>query len=151
MNGNLIPNAIFLTHLSATLYMTGLAWFVQHVHYPLLARVGRSQFPRYEEDHIARVTPIVGPVMGIELATAVAIIAMPPVGMPVAFAWVGLALLVVIWASTALLQVPRHRDLSRGFDPTAHRSLVATNWIRTVAWSLRAALVWTMALSISTA
>jgi hypothetical protein len=47
----------------------------------------------------------------------------------------------VIWLSTALLQVPRHRALEAGFDPAAHRALVATNWIRTVAWTARGFLL----------
>jgi hypothetical protein len=36
-----------------------------------------------------------------------------------------------------VLQVPCHRTLERGFDPAVARRLVATNWIRTVCWSLR--------------
>ena len=47
----------------------------------------------------------------------------------------------MIWISTATLQVPQHRRLERGFDPSAHRTLVLTNWVRVVAWSLRALLV----------
>jgi hypothetical protein len=39
--------------------------------------------------------------------------------------------------STARLQVPCHRKLARGFDADVARRLVATNWIRTVCWSLR--------------
>ena len=53
---------------------------------------------------------------------------------------IGLALVTLIWLSTALLQVPCHEDLSNGFDTEIHRRLVATNWIRTVAWSLRSLL-----------
>ena len=52
--------------------------------------------------------------------------------------WMGLFLLLVIWLSTALLQVPCHNRLVNGFDPKIHHRLVKTNWIRTVAWSLRA-------------
>ena len=54
--------------------------------------------------------------------------------------WAGLALLAVIWLSTALVQVPLHRRLQGGFDAAAHRRLVRTNWLRTAAWTLRAAL-----------
>ena len=47
----------------------------------------------------------------------------------------------VIWASTAFIQVPMHNVLGRGFDADAHAHLVSTNWIRTIAWSARAALL----------
>ena len=49
----------------------------------------------------------------------------------------GLALLAAVWMSTALLQVPCHRKLAHGFDSDIVRRLVATNWIRTVCWTLR--------------
>ncbi len=35
---------VLLAHVAATLFMTGLIRFVQVVHYPLLARVGRGGF-----------------------------------------------------------------------------------------------------------
>ena len=54
-------------------------------------------------------------------------------------------LVVVIWLSTALLQVPQHGRLQRGFEARAQQALVNGNWIRTAAWSLRAILVsWLM-------
>jgi hypothetical protein len=37
--------------------------------------------------------------------------------------------------------VPRHDELRRGFERRAHRGLVAGNWLRTVAWTARGALV----------
>ena len=46
-----------------------------------------------------------------------------------------------------LASVPMHERLGRGFDPAAHRRLVATNWIRTIAWTARGALVlWMLAV-----
>lgn len=55
--------------------------------------------------------------------------------------WAGLDLIGVIWLSTRLLQVPQHRVLEAGSDPGAHRVLVASNWIRTVAWTARGILL----------
>jgi hypothetical protein len=54
--------------------------------------------------------------------------------------WWGLGLLLLIWISTILLQVPQHRRLQAGFDPAVHRRLVSTNWLRTIFWSARAAI-----------
>lgn len=50
-------------------------------------------------------------------------------------------LLAGIWLSTALLQSPNHTELGLGFDLSAHRSLVGSNWVRTVLWSLRGLIV----------
>jgi len=128
-------------HLAATLFMAGVIWFVQIVHYPLLARVGGSRFVEYEQAHTRLTTWVVGPPMLIELATGVLLLWVRPAGVSPAQASAGAALLAVVWLSTALVQVPCHERLSRAFDPAAHRRLVTTNWVRTVAWSLRGLLV----------
>ena len=132
---------VLVLHFAATFYMVGLVWFVQRVHYPLFADVGSHQFPAYESAHVLRTNPVVGPAMLIEAATAVVLVALPMPNVPHPLPWLGVGLLAVIWLSTSLLQVPRHRDLSAGFETSAHRRLVATNWIRTSAWSLRGLLV----------
>ena len=62
---------ILLTQVFATLFMVGLIWFVQIVHYPLYANVGREQFPEYEALHNRMTTWVVGPAMLVELVTAV--------------------------------------------------------------------------------
>ncbi|MEO0558070.1 MAG: hypothetical protein AAF170_07790 [Bacteroidota bacterium] len=133
---------VFLTHLFATLTMFGAIWIVQVVHYPLFSGVGESGWASYEAQHQSRITLIVGPAMLLELVTAVWLVLDRPLGLPAWSVLGGVILVGVIWASTAFIQVPLHNTLSTGtFDATAHRQLVATNWIRTVAWSLRAGLV----------
>lgn len=139
-----IHTLILLLHAAATFYLLGLGWFVQAVHYPLFAEVGREQFPSYERSHVSRITPIVAPAMLIEAATACALIAFPSPGVPLALAWLGLFCLGLIWLSTFLLQVPRHQELGSGFDALAHGRLVATNWIRTTLWSVRGVVVFSI-------
>jgi hypothetical protein len=123
--------------------MTGLIWFVQVVHYPLMGRVGREAFVAYEAAHTRRTTVVVGPLMVAEATTATWIALGPPAGVSPTAATVGLALVLVIWLSTAMLSVPCHRRLERGFDAATHARLVRTNWIRTAAWTARAVLVLT--------
>lgn len=123
-------------HAAATWGMVGLIWFVQLCHYPLFARVGAEAFDGYHAGHLPRTAVVVGPLMILELGTAVALVATAAPG-DGRLAWLGLGLLALVWLSTALVQVPAHRTLERGFEARAHRSLVRTNWIRTVAWSTR--------------
>ncbi len=132
---------ILLTNLAATLFMTGLIWFVQLIHYPLYAQVGADRFVNYENLHRQMITPLVGPVMLVELLTAAALIIKRPETIPASAAWIGLGLAGLIWLSTALLQVPEHGVLSNGFDTAAHQRLVSTNWLRTAAWSIRSLLM----------
>lgn len=132
---------MLLVNLASTLFLTGLIWLVQLVHYPLFAQVGSAEFVNYENMHRRMITPLVGPMMLLELGTAVGLLVRRPETIPTWAAWTGFGLAVVIWLSTALLQVPEHDVLSNGFDTAAYQRLVSTNWWRTAAWSLRSLLM----------
>ncbi len=133
--------AVLLAHAAGTLGMTGLVWFVQAVHYPLFAAVGQTAFQAYEAAHVRRTGWVVGPLMALELGTGILLPLLAQPGAERVAAATGLALLGLIWGSTALLQIPQHRRLEHRFDPAAHRALVSSNWIRTWAWSARSLLV----------
>lgn len=127
-----------LIHAGATCYMVGLIWFVQIVHYPLFEGVSEAQFPSYETRHQQLTTLVVGPAMLIEVCSAAMLLYRG--NGPSWMLWLGLGLLIVIWISTACLQVPCHEALASGFKEPIHRWLVMTNWLRTVAWSVRGIL-----------
>lgn len=122
----------------ASIALVGLIWTIQVVHYPLFALVGKETFTEYQHDHMKRITWVVGPLMLVEIVAATLIV----IAMPQSYlAWLGISLVAIIWLSTVLLQVPCHTILTHSFDAKAHRTLVNTNWIRTVAWTLRGAIV----------
>jgi hypothetical protein len=127
-------------HLAATLYLAGLIWCIQVVHYPLMDAVGGERFAGFHRRHSARISLIVVPPMLVEAATALLLVMSVPPGVPRLLPALGLALLGLVWASTFAVQVPLHSRLARSFDPKAHRRLVNSNWLRTAAWSLRAAI-----------
>lgn len=131
---------LLLFHAAATLYMAGLIWFVQVVHYPLMGKVGAEGYPDYQHAHERLTTWAVGPPMLMELICALWLVVAPPAGVAPWLAYTGLALVTALWLSTAFLQVPRHRELESGFNDASHRRLVQSNWLRTVAWSLRGVL-----------
>lgn len=128
-------------HLAATVFMCGVIWFVQLVHYPLFAMVGTAGFADYEAAHTMRTTWVVMPPMLIELATAVGLLLWRPSSLGAGEASLGLVLVILIWASTFFLQVPAHGTLAGGFNADVAARLVRTNWIRTALWSARAGLV----------
>ena len=142
-----MTDVVIWIHLAATLFLTGLIWVIQVVHYPLLDRGGGDGFVELHRRHSRRISLVVIPPMLVELATASWLVARPPTGTPAELPWIGLVLLGVVWLSTFALQVPEHSRLSGGFDRAAHRRLVRGNWIRTIAWSLRAAVALAIALT----
>lgn len=136
---------ILLTCMISTAAMTGLIWFVQIVHYPLFEAVGREQFANYEQRHSFLTTWVVLPLMFAELGTSIWLAVYPPENFWLAMQ-AGAAMTVLIWLSTFALQVPKHRILERGFDQQAWKFLVNSNWIRTVLWTCRTALMcWVVA------
>jgi hypothetical protein len=139
--GSAVGGIALLVNAVSTWYLTGLIWVVQLVHYPAFARIDAGLFPRFHGEHGAAITAVVAGPMLAEAASAVLLVLRPPAAASRRLAALGVALVVVIWASTAWLQVPEHARLAEGFDPDVHARLVDTNWIRTVAWSLRAVLV----------
>ncbi len=127
---------VFQIHLLCTHAMIGLIWFVQVVHYPMFDGVGAQQFSDYQIRHMRLTTYAVSPFMIGEFITLFWLLSVPEFLSNDLFL-VSTALLALIWASTALLQVPCHNRLLNSFELTVHRKLVLTNWVRTVAWSLR--------------
>ena len=130
--------------------MTGLIWFVQVVHYPLFAAVPPEAFEKYERDHQSLTTLVVGPAMLLEAASAFFLFfhADFPSNAKTLFG-VSLALLALVWLSTALLQMPYHTVLSSGYSLETIKKLVNTNWIRTFAWTLRFLIVILIAVQLS--
>jgi len=128
-------------HAASTWALVGLIWTIDVVHYPLFARVG-SGFRAYHEEHMRRITPVVGPLMLAELVTGAWLWLEPPAGDGAAVWGAGFALVVVTWAITGLFAVPAHGRLERGgFDAGAHRLLMWADRARTAVWTARGALV----------
>ena len=135
---------LLLIHAAATLYMAGLIWFVQLVHYPLMANVGQDGYSAYQQLHERKTTLAVAPAMFVELGCAVFLALRTPNAVDPWLAWTGFVLVVLLWLSTALLQVPCHKKLGQGFDAVVHRKLVTTNWLRTAMWSARGVIAMVM-------
>lgn len=137
-----IYRILLIVDASSAWFMTGLVWFCAIVHYPLFAAVDDDAFRIYHAEHVRRTRNIVLLPMLLELATAIAIAAYPPV--EVHGSWLplgGAAFVVAVWACTMLGQVPDHEKLSSGFDAPVHRHLLRGNLVRSIFWTGHALLV----------
>lgn len=138
------PDRLILIHLIASIFMTGVIWMVQIVHYPLFDQVSDSDFPRFEMSHSFRIGFVVMPPMLIELITAGLLLGKLGSQIGVSRYWLA-GSTAAIWLITFLLHMPQHEILTRGFDANVHRELVHTNWVRTILWTLKSALACRMA------
>lgn len=125
--------AILLLQLAACAAMTGIIWMVQIAIYPLFARLEGETFDEYHTRYMARVTYVIAPLMLIE-ATSCAVCLYLGDWQTMIFSTL---LLAIVWASTALIQVPQHAKLT----PKTVPGLVHSNWIRTIAWTMRTVLL----------
>lgn len=128
-------------HTFVTLFMCGLIWTIQLLHYPLFLKIQSETFTEYERLHQKKISFLVVPVMIAELATCAILLFQEPSFLPLHLNYLNAGLLFIIWASTFLIQVPLHNKLSRGFNAEAIHQLVRSNWIRTFAWTARAILL----------
>lgn len=121
-------------------YLTGLVWVVQLVTYPALSLVGKAEFARYHAAHTRGMGWVVAAPMVLELAGAtwLAARAWAAWGAGVALGQLGLA--AFVWLVTFFVSVPFHNRLQAGgYDYVALDGLTRTNWLRTLAWTARAA------------
>ena len=133
----------------AVAFMCGLHWFVQIVHYPLFSAVGQSNFRDYHSEHSTRTTYVVIVPMMVDIASSAWLVIAQPDAVGFALPMIGLVLALVTWISTGLLQVPRHDELSAGFNETSHRRLVASSWVRTISWTAHAGVCAAMLAAVS--
>lgn len=136
------PPIILLIQILATAMMTGIIWFVQVVHYPLVTRIPKEGFTGYEQAHTVRTGWVVAPLMLLELGTSLLLLVYRPDGhaLPISTSPLYLAALgclILIWLSTFLVQVPLHVILEKQPDHKAMLLLDRSNWIRTILWTLR--------------
>ena len=128
--------------------MFGVIWIVQLVHYPLMRFVSGEQFARFETAHRVRISWVVGPLMLVEGVCVLAFLFAPPAGLPGWLPWAGATAESVAIGTTVLVSAPLHEKLNAQFDSTTLDRLIATNWIRTIAWTARAGLAIAMLVAV---
>jgi hypothetical protein len=122
--------------LAAALFLTGLSWFLQLVQLPILLRLDAADFSKIAALHRRRNTLLMAGPMAIEMAAAIWLLRSANAVLVFAF-----VLLVAIWAITFLRHVPLHAALLRGYDRETLESIARWNWVRTLAWTARSALL----------
>lgn len=134
-------NLIFVIHIGATLFLAGLIWTIQIVHYPLFADVDADNYTTYQTRHMSRIAYVVAPVMLAELASGIYLALFSIAGINSNYFRFGLLLVLLNWLSTLFIQSPIHGKLARNYDEKLIKKLVTTNWLRTFFWTLRGALI----------
>lgn len=131
--------SVFDFHFFATSAMVGVIWIVQLVHYPAFKYVAEDQFKEFSFFHQQKITYVVAPLMLLEFMTGLYLL-------PRGHLWFNLSvvLLALIWISTFVFSVREHNTLLSGKDEESIDRLVKTNWIRTILWTARISILFTL-------
>lgn len=141
-------NSILLANFVATCLMTGVIWFVQWVHYPLLAKVPVDRAVETAIDHQRRTGQVLAIPMAVEGFTTLGLLIIRPESVHIFWPWFGAVLLAVALGSTVFVSVPLHAKMATNPTADVGQRLVVTNWPRTIAWSLRAVVCSVMILQV---
>ena len=129
---------LYMSNIAISWGLFVLIWMVQIIIYPGFHRIRPDDFINYHRWYVTRISIIVLPLMICEVILAVVWLTTN------AFSFtssLSALLILVVWLSTFGLQVPIHNRLQSGKDETLIRRLVDTNWIRTIAWTMKAGVV----------
>ncbi len=127
---------LFVIHLFTSFVMTGICWFVQIVHYPLFRVIEEENLPQYEIKNVVTAY-ITVPTMIVEMCTGIALLYFDYNEF---YLW-NVILLGLIALSTCIFQVPIHLRLMKVNSERLVNLLIYSNWIRTLSWTVRSALL----------
>ncbi len=145
---DVVIDLILLANFAATCLMAGVIWFVQWVHYPLLAKVPVDRAVETATEHQRRTGQVLAIPMAVEGFTTLGLLIIRPESVQIFWPWFGAVLLAVALGSTVFVSVPLHAKMATNPTADVGRRLVVTNWPRTIAWSLRAVVCFVMILQV---
>jgi hypothetical protein len=124
----------------------GAAAFEGHVNYPAWGRISDQSFTSYHQAVTARIGVLIVPLALSTLLNALLLWRRPP-SMPLWAVWSMLALQIVAWISSVMIQVPIQRELSAaGYSSELMERLISTDLLyRKLPGYLRSAIAgWTL-------
>ena len=110
--------------------LVGVILMTQILSYPLLLKLGISNFYNYYNSYTKRISFIVIPLMIFEVLLSINL----NITLNNFYLSASNILLFVVWGSTFFIQVPIHNKLSSNHSYVLINKLIYTNWIRTIAW-----------------
>ena len=132
-----LMGSVYIVQLTTSLFMSGLIWLVQLVHYPAFRYVNSEKFVDFEKFHTSKISLIVVPIMIIELVSGVMLYWYYKSD----FFTLILILIALIWLVTMIFSIPSHQVLSERKCEKAINRLIITNWLRTWLWSVKSVIL----------
>jgi hypothetical protein len=147
------PRWIFVIAFALVFYGNGAAFIESFVNYPSWRLIGDSEFVAYHHFISPRVLAfLVAPALLGTLFTFLMLWSRPA-AIPLWAVWSAIALQVIVWVSSATIQVPIQLQLSaHGLSlPLVERLIESNFWLRRIPYAVCACLfLWMAAKAIGT-
>lgn len=127
---------VLVINLFSSFFLCGLIWTIQIVHYPMFLRLDKDNFTSHIAFYGHRISFIVAPMMVAELVTSAILIFTSPTYF--FFHVSGFIAVSLIWGITFFVQVPLHNHLAIIRDKQTIHTLIRSNILRTIFWSIKA-------------
>ena len=123
-------NYLSIINLFISSFMFGLITVTQFVSYPLFSKVKLSNFTFYHYHYTSYISFIAAPAMIAEFIIAIMIF----LNIQSLLSALNLSIIVILFISTFLIQVPIHNKLKFEGSIILFKKLVLSNIIRTILW-----------------
>jgi hypothetical protein len=131
----------FLFIFALVFYVTGAAFVESFVNYPTWKLIGANEFKTYHNALSPLIIKFMVAPWLIETELTVTLFWLRPRVIPLWMVTVCLVLNLIVWASSALIQIPIQFELGeKGLSHSAIDKLIATDPIRWVSGSIRSLL-----------
>ncbi|GAC1403798.1 MAG: hypothetical protein NVSMB49_21670 [Ktedonobacteraceae bacterium] len=135
--------------LISTFYFVGLIWTIQILSYPLFQKVGRDAFADYHAAHSQRITLLLGLPLLLVFVSSLLMLWIRPANVPLWAVLLNGILGGSVWIMTAFIHVPLHSRLGKNYSLNTMQTLVTTNWLRTIVWTVQGLLLlWMMGVGL---
>ena len=130
---------LVVVHALAVWFLVGLIWTVHHVHYPLFALVGPTEYSEFQADHVDRIGAVLAVPWLVEGIATLGLLVVARRRRDVVAVLVGAAAAGGVLLISGLASAPAHAELADGFDVAAHDRLMTWNLVRASLWTLKGA------------
>lgn len=136
-------SVVLLIQVFTTWIMLGIFWFLQLVHYPIFNKI-KDGFVQYERNNLKRSALLVPPIMVIDLITNIMALVYETNDFYLSLISTALVLNIITSLTTFLFQMQVHQKLSIQFSKESLERLCGTNWIRTILWTCKSGIYFTL-------
>jgi len=133
--------AVFYFHFLLCIAVTGVVWFMQVVHYPLLTYTNPDKWTEFNEKRRMYTMMLTYPLMAFEALTGFTLILLATQSPSYPYLAVSLGILLALLIYTFMYLNPLLKKMTGPADEISHKKFIKLHWVRTIGWSLRLLLL----------